>query len=93
VRTPDVAQLRSIVGGLEGVTVADNADDLDAAALTLRGISCEAVGELAAANRIVLHELTPEQASLEEAFMRLTMDSVEYHAAPTPGETTVGAAR
>ena len=53
------------------------------AALSLQGISCEAVGELAAANRIVLHELAPEQASLEEAFMRLTMDSVEYHAAPT----------
>jgi ABC-2 type transport system ATP-binding protein len=93
VRTPDVAQLRSIVEGLEGVAIADNADDLDVTALTLRGISCEAVGELAAANRIVLHELTLEQASLEEAFMRLTMDSVEYHAAPTQAATTVGAAR
>ena len=29
---------------------------------------------------IVLHELTPQQASLEEAFMRLTRDAVEYHA-------------
>jgi ABC-2 type transport system ATP-binding protein len=92
VRTPEVAKLRAIAGALDGVTVADRADEADAASLTLQGISCEAVGELAAANRIVLHELTPEQASLEEAFMRLTMDSVEYHAARTPGEA-VGAAR
>ena len=34
----------------------------------------------AAANGIVLHELTPVQASLEEAFMELTKDSVEYRA-------------
>ena len=32
---------------------------------------------------------TPEQASLEEAFMRLTQDAVEYHAAPTSDETAV----
>jgi ABC-2 type transport system ATP-binding protein len=92
VRTPDVAQLRSIVDGLAGVAIVDTAD-ADSTVLTLQGISCEAVGELAAANHIVLHELTPEQASLEEAFMRLTMDSVEYHAAPTPDETAIGAAR
>ncbi|GAA3218592.1 hypothetical protein GCM10020256_22620 [Streptomyces thermocoprophilus] len=28
----------------------------------------------------MLHELSPQQASLEEAFMRLTAESVEYHA-------------
>ena len=61
--------------------------------LTLQGISCAAVGELAATNTIVLHELTQEQASLEEAFMRLTLNSVEYHAASTSDETAVGAAR
>ncbi|HCA86846.1 MAG TPA: multidrug ABC transporter ATP-binding protein [Streptomyces sp.] len=38
------------------------------------------IGELAAGHRIVLHELSPQQASLEEAFMRLTAASVEYHA-------------
>jgi ABC-2 type transport system ATP-binding protein len=35
----------------------------------------------------VLHELSPQQASLEEAFMQLTAESVEYHAhsdAPGP---------
>ena len=38
------------------------------------------IGETAAANAIVLHELTPLQASLEEAFMELTRDDVEYKA-------------
>jgi ABC-2 type transport system ATP-binding protein len=92
VRTPDIARLRLLAGALEGVTVKEDLTG-DSSALTLQGISCEAVGELAAANRIVLHELSPEQASLEEAFMRLTMDSVEYHAAPTANEASVGAAR
>jgi ABC-2 type transport system ATP-binding protein len=36
------------------------------------------IGEIAAANRIVLHELTPQLGSLEEAFIELTADSVEY---------------
>jgi len=39
------------------------------------------VGDLAFDNGIRLHELTAVQASLEEAFMELTKDSVEYHAA------------
>ncbi|MDQ1036099.1 ABC-2 type transport system ATP-binding protein [Streptomyces sp. V3I8] len=42
------------------------------------------IGELAAQHRIVLHELSPQQASLEEAFMRLTAESVEYHAHAGP---------
>jgi ABC-2 type transport system ATP-binding protein len=94
VRTPDAERLRALAGGLDGVTIGDAPDEgRGAPALTLQGISCEAVGELAAANGIVLHELAPEQASLEEAFMRLTMDSVEYHAAPTSAELAVGAGR
>ena len=46
------------------------------------------VGELAAAERIVLHELTPTVGSLEDAYMQLTADDVEYHAGgfPTPQE-------
>ena len=38
------------------------------------------LGGLAAEHRLVLHELSPQQASLEEAFMQLTAESVEYHA-------------
>jgi ABC-2 type transport system ATP-binding protein len=90
VRTPDATQLRSRLEALDGVTIEDH-DDGDGATLSLRGISCQAVGELAAANGIVLHELSPEQATLEEAFMRLTMSSVEFHAAPTSDEAQIGA--
>ncbi|MFF5980305.1 ABC transporter ATP-binding protein [Streptomyces olindensis] len=48
--------------------------------LEVDGGKAEQIGELAAQHRITLHELSPQQASLEEAFMRLTAESVEYHA-------------
>ena len=48
--------------------------------LEVRGLTCAEVGDLAAANRITIHELFEDRASLEEAFMELTRDSVEYHA-------------
>jgi ABC-2 type transport system ATP-binding protein len=57
--------------------------------IRVRGIGAPAIGELAAAHGIVLHELAPEQASLEETFFELTGESVEYRAdtvpVPTPG--------
>jgi ABC-2 type transport system ATP-binding protein len=87
VRTPEAARLRAALESLDGVTVEDDAD----AALMIHGLPIQAVGELAAANAVVLHELSPAQASLEDAFMRLTRVAVEYHAAPTPNSTAVGA--
>jgi ABC-2 type transport system ATP-binding protein len=42
------------------------------------GLDAPRIGEIAAANRIVLHELAPQLGSLEEAFMEMTADSVEY---------------
>ena len=42
--------------------------------------TAEQLGELAAQHQLVLHELSPQRASLEEAFMQLTAESVEYHA-------------
>ncbi|MEU6180492.1 ATP-binding cassette domain-containing protein [Streptomyces coeruleorubidus] len=48
--------------------------------LEVDGGKAEHVGELAAQHGITLHELSPQQASLEEAFMQLTAGSVEYHA-------------
>ncbi|MFF1354269.1 ABC transporter ATP-binding protein [Streptomyces sp. NPDC058297] len=48
--------------------------------LEVDGVSPEQLGDLAAAHHLVLHELSPQQASLEEAFMQLTAESVEYHA-------------
>ena len=43
-------------------------------------MSAEQVGDLAFGEGIRLHELTTVRASLEEAFIELTADSVEYHA-------------
>ena len=50
------------------------------------GVAAARLGELAAAEGIVLHELSPQRASLEEAFMRLTAQTVEYQAHPEAAE-------
>ena len=47
-------------------------------ALAVNGAGAAAVGELAARHGIVLHELVARQASLEEAFMEMTRDAVDY---------------
>ncbi|MDQ1499171.1 MAG: type transport system ATP-binding protein, partial [Actinomycetota bacterium] len=44
------------------------------------GLDCRTIGDIAAAHFIALHELSPQMASLEEAFMELTHDSVDYNA-------------
>jgi ABC-2 type transport system ATP-binding protein len=49
-------------------------------ALVAQGLPVDQIGDLAFENGIRLHELAPAQASLEEAFMELTADSVEFHA-------------
>jgi ABC-2 type transport system ATP-binding protein len=48
--------------------------------LMITGLDAAAIGETAASNGIVLHELSPRRASLEAAFMELTHDAVEYRA-------------
>jgi ABC-2 type transport system ATP-binding protein len=63
-------------------------------AMDVTGVSIEQVGEAAAANGIVLHELTGRKASLEEAFMKLTGDSIDFRsvvageASPRPADIT-----
>ena len=56
-------------------------------AIEVRGMTAEAVGDIAFEQAIRLHELTTVHASLEEAFMELTASSVEYHAG-VPGTAT-----
>ena len=75
VRSTQAARLRELVAGPE-VTVSGDGD-----ALEISGLTAEQVGEIAAAKQIVLHELTPVQVSLEEAFMDLTRDQIEFKAA------------
>jgi ABC-2 type transport system ATP-binding protein len=86
VRTPQAEKLREALNGL-GAVVTTQQDG----ALLVNKTEAAAIGELAAANGIVLHELSPQRGSLEEAFMELTRDSVEYHA-EAPATTTAGAA-
>ena len=76
VRSPRVEELAEFVRA-HGGTVEGDGDGT----LSVRGLDAPAVGELAAAHRIPLHELTPERASLEETFFELTGESVEYRAA------------
>ena len=81
VRTPDLARLRELIIGAGGtVQNADGAvQDADGGhSLSVTGLPAPRIGELAASASIVLHELTPRLPSLEEAFMELTADSVEY---------------
>lgn len=55
--------------------------------LQIVGMAAAAVGEAVSAAGFVLHELTPVRGSLEEAYVSLTSDSVEYHAStPQEGE-------
>jgi ABC-2 type transport system ATP-binding protein len=51
--------------------------------LEVSGLTSDQIGDLAAANGIAIHELTPHRQSLEEAFMQLTHDSLEFQ---TPAE-------
>ncbi|MET9433072.1 ATP-binding cassette domain-containing protein [Streptomyces sp. NPDC006551] len=78
VRTPDTTALAAVLEA-EGASV--QPDDTGAGAeelLTVTGLSAARIGELASHHRIVLLELTTRTSSLEEAFMELTADSVEY---------------
>jgi ABC-2 type transport system ATP-binding protein len=75
VRSPQASRLRELVLGAD-VSVADG----ERGALEISGLTAEQVGEIAAANGIVLHELTPVQVSLEEAFMDLTRGELEFKA-------------
>jgi ABC-2 type transport system ATP-binding protein len=101
VRTPDAARLGELItsaggtiqpagasgdGGINGNGngAADPADG--AASMVVTGLPAPRIGELAASASVVLYELTPRLASLEEAFMELTADSVEY------GQSTARAA-
>lgn len=77
VRSPQLDRLREVLSDAEIGVV----DDAEASALLVRGVASEVVGELAARNGITLHELTSQQVSLEDAYMKLTDEAVQYRAA------------
>ncbi|MDT4982631.1 MAG: type transport system ATP-binding protein [Pseudonocardiales bacterium] len=72
---PDRARLEQVISA-EGGRVSSGDDG----ALKVSDLGAPRIGELAAREGLVLHELTPQLASLEEAFMELTRGSVEYGA-------------
>ncbi|MGW6460069.1 ABC transporter ATP-binding protein [Streptomyces sp. NPDC055078] len=74
-RSPQQEQLRDVLHGA-GFTAVETSGG----ALEIDGATTEELGELAAGHRIVLHELSGQRASLEEAFMQMTAGAVEYHA-------------
>jgi ABC-2 type transport system ATP-binding protein len=73
VRTPDAPALASLLRA-NGGTVTSEPDG----SLLVTELPMRRVGDLAFDNGLRLHELAPLQASLEQAFMELTKDSVEY---------------
>jgi ABC-2 type transport system ATP-binding protein len=80
VRTPQPDALAGAVAAAGG-----SVQDDGTGALTVRGLTAAQVGDVAFGSAVRLHELTPAQASLEEAFMELTADSVEFPAGgPAP---------
>ncbi|MGH9292836.1 MAG: ATP-binding cassette domain-containing protein [Acidimicrobiales bacterium] len=83
--TPDVAAFTAVLTA-KGATVR-MADD---GALTVEGLTAPQVGDVAARDGLRIHGLDAVTASLEDAFMELTHDDVEYRASTMPGGAAVG---
>ncbi|MEU5647378.1 ABC transporter ATP-binding protein [Streptomyces milbemycinicus] len=73
VRTPDPASLAAVLTRAGASVRADGGDSL-----MVTGLTAARIGELAFEHRILLRELAPRTASLEEAFMELTADRADY---------------
>ncbi len=85
VRSPQAARLSDVLVGPNIVVTLSSPDRLEVV-----GVSCDRIGALAFQHQIPIYELTPQQASLEQAFMKLTRDAVEYQTpdrvSPTAGQ-------
>jgi ABC-2 type transport system ATP-binding protein len=81
VRTPQAAQLRELLLGPD-ITVTSEQSGV----LRVQGLTADQIGIAAWQARLPVYELTPQQASLEEAFMQLTEDSVDYRSSNTAKE-------
>ena len=78
VRASDPQRLTAALRAKQGVV-----QEINDNGLSVSGLTSDQVGEIAFGASVVLHELTPQRASLEEVFMDLTADSVEYGSHPT----------
>lgn len=79
VATDQAARLREVLAG-PGVEITGTAGSEE---LQVTGLTPRAIGLKAAEHGIPLFELSSRTVSLEEAFMDLTRDAVEYHASAT----------
>lgn len=77
VRSPQLDTLRDFLADV-GLTAHP---EPGGTALLVRGAAIEVIGDLAARNAITLHELSAQRGSLEEAYMKLTDEAVEYRTA------------
>ena len=84
VRSPDAARLRDVLSGPDVTITAAEPSRLD-----VSGLTAAQIGDIAAANGIAIHELTPQLASLEDAFMEMTNSSIEFHGGTTPGARAI----
>jgi ABC-2 type transport system ATP-binding protein len=75
VRSPRAGELAALLSARGATATPDGAD-----ALAVTGLDAPAIGDLALEGGIAVHELTPRRASLEEAYMDITRESVEYRA-------------
>jgi len=73
VKAPDAVALRDLLVAAGAQVTLD-----DDGAMNVRRLDAQAIGEIAGRAGLVLHELSPQRASLEEAFMELTHDIREY---------------
>jgi ABC-2 type transport system ATP-binding protein len=80
VRSPEAGLLRDLIAG-PAVTVSSD----EASVLTVTGLQSDEIGTIAGRNGVTLYELTPQRASLEEAFLELTGDSAEYRSPAVAG--------
>lgn len=80
VKSPAVEALAS-AATMQGA----QASRVDASSVELRGITTAEVGELAARNGIVLHELSPQTGSLEDAFLQATAAAQQFSSQPVEG--------
>src|SRR5882762_411802 len=81
VRTPQAAQLRDLLLGPDISVTSDQSG-----VLHVQGLTAEQIGTTAWQARLPVFELTTQHASLEEAFMKLTDDSVDFRSRDTAKE-------
>ncbi|MFD3930300.1 ABC transporter ATP-binding protein [Streptomyces sp. NPDC058614] len=77
VATADTTRLRSLLVGPDVTITSSSTDEL-----LVHGREAREIGAIAATHGVALYELTPQAISLEQAFMDLTRDVVEYQSAP-----------